>query len=172
MSQRDKDRYGAYALNAILGGGVSSRLFQEVREKRGLAYSIYSSVMCFTDSGLLTVYAGARPEVAPRVMGLVLAELRRLQAKPVGRAELVRAKSQLKGNFMLGLESTSSRMSKLAKDEMYHGRHVPLREIMANIDAVSVDQLSRLSRELLDDRHLTVTALGPLKKKDVECVMQ
>ncbi len=172
VSQRDKDRYGAYALNAILGGGVSSRLFQEVREKRGLAYSIYSSVMCFTDSGLLTVYAGARPEVAPRVMGLVLAELRRLQAKPVGRAELVRAKSQLKGNFMLGLESTSSRMSKLAKDEMYHGRHVPLREIMADIDAVSVDQLSRLSRELLDDRHLTVTALGPLKKKDVECVMQ
>jgi predicted Zn-dependent peptidase len=95
-----------------------------------------------------------------------------LQAKPVGRAELARAKSQLKGNLMLGLESTSSRMSKLAKDEMYYGRHVPLREIMADIDAVSVDQLSRLSRELLDDRHLTVTALGPLKKKDVECVMQ
>nr|MBI3611570.1 insulinase family protein [Nitrospirota bacterium] len=172
VSQRDKDRYGAYALNAILGGGVSSRLFQEVREKRGLAYSIYSSVMCFTDSGLLTVYAGARPDVAPRVMGLVLAELRRLQAQPVGRAELARAKSQLKGNLMLGLESTSSRMSKLAKDEMYYGRHVPLREIMADIDAVSVDQLSRLSRELLDDRHLTVTALGPLKKKDVECAMQ
>ncbi len=172
VSQRDKDRCGAYALNAILGGGVSSRLFQEVREKRGLAYSIYSSAQCFTDSGLVTVYAGARPDVAPRVMGLVLAELRRLQAKPVGRAELARAKSQLKGNLMLGLESTGSRMSKLAKDEIYYGRHVPLREIMADIDAVSVDQLSRLSRELFDDRYLTVTALGPLKKRDVERVMQ
>jgi len=172
LSQCDKDRYGVYVLNAILGGGVSSRLFQEVREKRGLAYSIYSSAMCFTDSGLLTVYAGARPEAAPRVMGLVLSELRRLQAKPVARPELARAKSQLKGNLMLGLESTSSRMSKLAKDEMHYGRHVPLREIMADIDAVSVEQLSRLSRDLFDERYLTVTALGPLKQGDVERVMQ
>jgi predicted Zn-dependent peptidase len=172
VSQCDKDRYGAHVLNAILGGGVSSRLFQEVREKRGLAYAIYSSVMCFTDSGLLTVYAGVRPEAAPRVMGLVRGELRRLQAGPVGRSELERAKSQLKGNLMLGLESTSSRMSKLAKDEIFFGRHVPLREIMADIDAVSVDQVWRLSRDLFDDRYLTVTALGPLKKGDVERVMQ
>jgi predicted Zn-dependent peptidase len=172
LSHGDKDRYGAYALNAILGGGVSSRLFQEVREKRGLAYSIYSSVLCFTDSGLVTVYAGVRPDAAPRVMRLVLGELRRLQAKPVGRAELARAKSQLKGNLMLGLESTSSRMSKLAKDEIHFGRHVPLREIMTDIDAVSEGQLWRLSRELFDDRHLTVTALGPLKKGDVERVMR
>jgi predicted Zn-dependent peptidase len=172
LSHGDKDRYGAYVLNAILGGGVSSRLFQEVREKRGLAYSIYSSVLCFTDSGLVTVYAGVRPDAAPRVMRLVLSELRRLQAKPVGRAELARAKSQLKGNLMLGLESTSSRMSKLAKDEIHFGRHIPLREIMTDIDAVSEDQLWRLSRELFDDRHLTVTALGPLKKGDVERVMQ
>ncbi len=171
VSHGDKDRYGAYALNAILGGGVSSRLFQEVREKRGLAYSIYSSVLCFTDSGLLTVYAGVRPDAAPRVMGLVLGELRRLQARPVGRAELARAKSQLKGNLMLGLESTSSRMSKLAKDEIHFGRHIPLREIMTDIDVVSEEQLWRLSRELFDDRHLTVTALGPLKKGDVERVM-
>ncbi len=172
LSHGDKDRYGAYVLNAILGGGVSSRLFQEVREKRGLAYSIYSSVMCFADSGLLTVYAGVRPDAAPRMMRLVLGELRRLQSTPVGRAELARAKSQLKGNLMLGLESTSSRMSKLAKDEIHFGRHIPLREIMADIDAVSENQLSRLSRELFDDRYLTVTALGPLKKGDVERVMQ
>lgn len=171
VAQRDQDRYGVYALNAILGGGVSSRLFQEVREKRALAYSIYSSVMCFTDSGLVTVYAGVRPDMAPRVMGLVLAELRRLQAAPVGRAELARAKSQLKGNLMLGLESTGSRMSKLAKDELYYGRSVPLRESMAAIDAVSMEQLSRLSRELFDARTLTVTALGPLKTKDLASLM-
>jgi predicted Zn-dependent peptidase len=172
VSQGDKDRYGVYVLNAILGGGVSSRLFQEVREKRGLAYSIYSSVMCFTDSGLLTVYAGVRPDVAPRVLGLTLGELRRLQAKPVARAELERAKGQLKGSLMLGLESTSSRMSKLAKDEMYFGCHISLREIMADIDRVSTEQLWRLSRDLFDDRHLTMTALGPLKKGDIERVMQ
>jgi predicted Zn-dependent peptidase len=171
LSHAHADRYGAYALNAILGGGVSSRLFQEVREKRGLAYSIYSSLQCFTDSGLLTVYAGARQDAARRVLGLILAELRRLKAGPVGRAEVERAKSQLKGNLMLGLENTSSRMSKAAKDELYFGRHIPLGEIMADIGRVSADQLWRLSQDLLDDRFLTVTALGPLKKGIVEQVV-
>jgi len=102
----------------------------------------------------------------------VLGELRRLQTGPVGRAELERAKSQLKGNLMLGLESTSSRMSKLAKDEMFFGRHVPIQEIMADIDAVSADQLARLSRGLFDDRYLTVTALGPLRRGDIERVLR
>ncbi len=172
VSQSDKDRYGVYALNAILGGGVSSRLFQEVREKRGLAYSIYSSVLCFSDSGLLTVYAGVRPDAASRVLGLIRKELGRLQARPVGSAELSRARSQLKGNLMLGLEGTSSRMSKLAKDEMHFGRHVSPREIMADIDRVSAEQIWRLSRDFFDDRYVTVTALGPLKKRDLESVMQ
>lgn len=172
VSQCDKDRYGVYVLNAILGGGVSSRLFQEVREKRGLAYSIYSSVMCFTDSGLVTVYAGVRPDAAPRVLRLILGELRRLQAKPVAHAELERAKGQLKGSLMLGLESTSSRMSKLAKDEMYFGCHISPREIMADIDRVSAEQLWRLSRDLFDDRYRTMTALGPLKNGKIERIMQ
>ena len=172
VAHSDKDRYAVYALNAVLGGGVSSRLFQEVREKRGLAYSIYSSATCFTDSGLVTVYAGVRPDAAPRAIGLILQELRRLQDKPIGRAELERAKSQLKGNFMLGLESTSSRMSKLAKDELHFGCHIPLRQVLADIDAISADQLWRLSRELFGDRFLAVTALGPLRKGDVERVMQ
>jgi len=172
LPHSDKDRYAVYALNAVLGGGVSSRLFQEVREKRGLAYSIYSSVTCFTDSGLVTVYAGVRPDAAPRAIGLILKELRRLQDKPVGRAELERAKSQLKGNFMLGLESTSSRMTKLAKDELYFGCHIPLRQVMADIDAISADQVWRLSRELFDDRFLAVTALGPLQKGDIARVIR
>src|SRR6266852_476834 len=172
VAHSDKDRYAVHALNAVLGGGVSSRLFQEVREKRGLAYSIYSSVTCFTDSGLVTVYAGARPDAAPRVLGLILGELRRLQAKPVAHAELERAKGQLKGSLMLGLESTSSRMNKLAKDELHFGCHIPLRQVLADIDAISADQLWRLSRALFDDRFLAVTALGPLRKGDVERVMQ
>src|SRR2546422_453151 len=94
------------------------------------------------------------------------------QAHICGRAELERAKSQLKGNLMLGLESTSSRMSKLAKDELYFGCHIPLRQVMADIDAISADQLWRLSRELFDDRFLALTALGPLQKGDVARVMQ
>lgn len=172
LSHSDADRYGAYALNAILGGGVSSRLFQEVREKRALAYTIYSSLSCYTDSGLLNVYAGVRPDAAPKVLELIQAELRRLKAQPVGRAELQRAQSQLKGNVMLGLESTSSRMSKAAKDELYFGRHIPLGEIMADIDRVSARQIWRLSRDLLDDRYLTVTTLGPLKKGVVDRVIR
>lgn len=172
VSHTEKDRYGAYALNAILGGGVSSRLFQEIREKRGLAYAIYSSLQCFTDGGLFTVYAGARADRAPRVLSLVLAELRRLKNTPVGRGELERAKSQLKGNLMLGLESTGSRMSKAAKDELYFGRHVPVAEIMSDIDRVSSEQLWRLSQELFDDRYLTVTALGPIKKEVLESGLQ
>jgi len=172
VSHADTDRYGVYALNAVLGGGVSSRLFQEVREKRALAYSIYSSLQCFTDSGLLTVYAGARPDAAPRVLKLILAELRRLKAGPVGRAELARAKSQLKGSVVLGLENTSSRMSKAAKDELYFGRHIPIEKIMADIDRISASQLWRLSQDLFDDRCLTVTALGPLKTGAVEHIVQ
>ena len=172
VSHMDKDRYGVYALNAILGGGVSSRLFQEIREKRGLAYAIYSSPQCFTDSGLFIVYAGARAEMAPRVLGVVLTEVKRLKESPVGRAELERAKNQLKGNLMLGLESTSSRMSHAAKDEMHFGRAISVKETMADIDKVSVDQLWRLSQDLFDERYLSVTALGPLKKGALEGVFQ
>jgi predicted Zn-dependent peptidase len=167
VSQTEKERYAAYLLNAIVGGGVSSRLFQEIREKRGLAYAIHSGLLCFIDGGLFTIYAGASPATAPRVLALALGELKRLKANPVGRAELERAKSQLKGNLMLGLESSSSRMSKAAKDEMYFGRYISCEEIMADIDRVSVDQLWRLSRDLFNDRYLTVTALGPVKKADL-----
>ena len=171
VSQSDKDRYAAYLLNAILGGGVSSRLFQEVREKRGLAYAIHSSLVCFVDSGLFTVYAGTRSEVAPKVLALVLSELRRLKMSPVNRAELQRAKSQLKGNLMLGLETSGSRMCKAAKDELYFGRHISCEEIMADIDRVSPEQIWTLSRDLFEDRHLTVTALGPIKKTALERVI-
>jgi predicted Zn-dependent peptidase len=172
VSQSDKDRYAAYLLNAILGGGVSSRLFQEVREKRALAYAIHSSLVCFVDSGLFTVYAGTRPEAAPKVLAVVLSELRRLKKTPVGRAELERAKSQLKGNLMLGLETSSSRMGKAAKDELYFGRDISCEEIIADIDRVSIEQLWRLSGDLLDDRYLTITALGPVKKGALESILK
>lgn len=166
-----KDRYAAHALNAVLGGSVSSRLFQEVREKRGLAYSIYSYLSSFSDSGTLTVYAATRPREAPRVLDLVCKEIRRLRTKGLERKELERAKNQMKGSLMLSLESTHSRMSKLAKDELYEGRHVSLDEMMAEIDRVSPAQVHRLSRELLEVDGLAVTALGPVSERSIGSVL-
>jgi predicted Zn-dependent peptidase len=157
-----KDRYAAHMLNSVLGGNVSSRLFQEVREKRGLAYSIYSYLSAFSDGGTITIYAATRPREAGRVVELVCKEIRRLRTAGVGRLELERAKNQMKGSLMLSLESSHSRMSKLAKDELYLGRHQSLEEILAEIDRVSEDQVLRLSRELFDFTCLSVVALGPV----------
>ena len=167
ISVEHKDRYAAALLNAVLGGNVSSRLFQEIREKRGLAYSIYSCLSAYSDGGMWSIYAGTRPSEAPRVVELATKELTRLCTKGVRRDELGRAKNQMKGSVMLGLESTSSRMGKLAKDELNHGRRVSLEEIMAGIDRVSEAQLIGLSRELFDRRHLAVAALGPVTRRSL-----
>ncbi len=163
-----KDRYGAYALNALLGGSVSSRLFQEVRERRGLAYSIYSYLSSFSDSGTFTIYAATRPREAARVVELVSRELRRLRSRGVGDEELERTKNQMKGNLMLSLENSQSRMSKLAKDELHQGRYMSLEEILAKIEQVNVEQLLRLSHELLDLSRLSVTVLGPVSRKSLQ----
>ncbi|HYM37359.1 MAG TPA: pitrilysin family protein [Nitrospiraceae bacterium] len=165
ISVEHKDRYAAALLNAVLGGNVSSRLFQEVREKRGLAYSIYSCLSAYSDGGMWSVYAGTRPSEAPTVIELVTRELARLCRNGIPRDELARAKNQMKGSVMLGLESTSSRMGKLAKDELHHGRRVSLEEVMAGIDRVSEAQVLALSRELFDQRRLSVAALGPVSRR-------
>lgn len=167
ISVEHKDRYAAALLNAVLGGNVSSRLFQEIREKRGLAYSIYSCLSAYSDGGMWSVYAGTRPGEASKVVELVSREIKRLCAGGVQRDELARAKNQMKGSVMLGLESTSSRMGKLAKDELYHGRRVSLDEVMAGIDRVNEAQLVRLSRELFDKRRLSVAALGPVSRRAI-----
>jgi len=166
-----KDRYAAALLNAVLGGNVSSRLFQEIREKRGLAYSVYSCLSSYSDGGMWSVYAGTRPEEAPRVVDLILKELRKLCLRGIRSDELARAKSQMKGNVMLGLESTSSRMNKLAKDELHYGRRIPLEEVMAGIDRVCDSQVLELSRDLFDERRLSVTALGPVSHRSLAGVL-
>ena len=166
-----KDRYAAHALNAVLGGSVSSRLFQEIREKRGLAYSIYSYLSSFSDGGAMTVYAATSPKEAARVIELACKEIRRLRRSGIDRRELERVKNQMKGSLMLSLESTHSRMSKLAKDELYEGRHVSLDEMMAEIDRVSVSQVFRLSRELFETDGLSVTALGPVSDRAIESAL-
>jgi predicted Zn-dependent peptidase len=167
LSAEHKDRYAFTLLNAVLGGNVSSRLFQEIREKRGLAYSIYSCVSSYSDGGTWSIYAGTRPSEAPRVVELVMRELRRLCMNGIRRDELTRAKTQMKGGVVLGLESTSSRMGKLAKDELHHGRRVSLDEVMAGIDRVSETQVLELGRALFDRRCLSVAALGPVSRRSL-----
>lgn len=166
-----KDRYAAHALNAVLGGSVSSRLFQEVREKRGLAYSIYSHLSGFSDGGVLTIYAATRPHEAPHVVELICREVRRVRRSGVDRTELERAKNQMKGSLMLSLESSQSRMSKLAKDELYQGRHTSLEEMLEEIDRVSGEAVLRLSRTLLDLDCLSVMALGPVSVRSLEAAL-
>jgi predicted Zn-dependent peptidase len=158
----DPARYTAYLLNSILGGGMSSRLFQSVREDRGLAYSIYSELNPFRDTGSLAVYAGCSLENAREVLALTLAEFTRIKQEPVTAEELDRAKNQIKGNMVLGLESSSSRMSSLARQQMYFGRFFSLDEITAEIDRITAAEIQRLAQQLLRSDSMALTFLGNL----------
>jgi predicted Zn-dependent peptidase len=157
-----KDRFAAYALNNVLGGTVSSRLFQEVREKRGLVYSIYSFLSSYSDCGTLTIYAGTRAQEVERVLDLIRREIRKIATHGVEKEELQRTKEQMKGSLMLSLESSHSRMNKLAKDEMITGQHMSLEEILVHIDAISQTQVVSVAQDLLNERTLAITCLGPL----------
>ncbi len=165
LKQGHPDRYALYVMNNILGGGVSSRLFQEVRERRGWAYTIYSYPSSYQDGGLLTIYAGASVQNAPRVIDRIIKELKKLKKKGVEALELERSKNHIKGNLMLSMESTSSRMSKLAKDEIYFGRSFTFRDIIREINKVSLEQVRQLSGTLFDSEALSLTALGKIDAK-------
>jgi predicted Zn-dependent peptidase len=170
----DPARYAAYLLNSILGGGMSSRLFQSIREDRGLAYSIYSELNPFRDTGSLAVYAGCSAANTRQVLALTLSEFTRLKQEPVTAEELDRARNQIKGNMVLGLESSNSRMSSLARQQMYWGRFFSLDEITAEIDRVTAADIQRLANQLLQSDHLALTLLGnlgPLKltRADLAC---
>ena len=163
-----QDRYALYALNSVLGGSVSSRLFQEVREKRGLAYSIYSFLSGYSDGGMITVYAATRSKEVDRVVDLVCREIRQIGIKGVERKELERAKTQMKGSLMLSLESSHSRMSKLAKDELTYGRQTSLNNMLAHIDRVNVEQVFNVSRQYFGLDSLAITGLGPLASRSLQ----
>lgn len=160
-----RDRYALYALNSVLGGSMSSRLFQEVREKRGLAYSIYSFLSGYSDVGTVTVYAATRPKEVERVVELVCREIGRISKQGIERKELDRAKNQMKGSLMLSLESSHSRMSKLAKDELVYGTRTSLEEMVAHIDQVTVEQVYAVGRQLFGLNRLAITGLGPLSQR-------
>ena len=164
LPSNHEDRYALGLLNSMLGGSVSSRLFREIREKRGLAYSIYSSLSHFEDVGMLTIYAATRVTEAARVLKLIMKELQEISRGTLEVNELNRAKSYMKGTLALSLECTNSRMIKLANDEMYAGRHISLHEIMTAIDRVTIFDIKRLSSELVAERSRTLTALGPFSR--------
>ena len=159
--QDHDDRYVSYLLNTIFGGSMSSRLFQHVREERGLAYAVFSGLNAYRDAGALTVYAGCATESVDEVLGLVLEEMRTLAETAVPETELQRAKDHLKGSLMLSLEHTSSRMSQLARQEIYFSRQVSLDETLASVDRVTVDDVQRVARDLFVDGVLAATVLGP-----------
>jgi predicted Zn-dependent peptidase len=167
-----KDRYAAYALNSVLGGSVSSRLFQEIREKRGLAYSIYSFLSGYSDGGTITVYAGTRAKEVERVLDLVCREIRRMAAHGIEREELKRTKDQMKGSLMLSLESSHSRMNKLAKDELIAGVHTSLEQMLSEIDAITEQQVSRVAQELFAPGTTAITGLGPLSTRQIAALKQ
>ncbi|HWP34143.1 MAG TPA: pitrilysin family protein [Thermodesulfobacteriota bacterium] len=157
-------REAGYLLNAILGGGMSSRLFQEIREKRGLAYSVYSFLTTYANAGQFGVYAGTGPENVAQVIELILTELRAVKENSVTAAELESAKEQLKGSFLLSLESTDARMDRLAKNEIYYGRHFDVAEVVAEIDRVTLDDLHALAAEILGADTLSLAVLGRVRK--------
>jgi predicted Zn-dependent peptidase len=158
-----EDRYVCYILNTILGGGMSSRLFQNIREKQGLVYAIFSALNSYHDTGCLSVYAGTSLETAERVVDMVIEEFRNLKRAPVDPEELRRAKDHLKGSLMLSLESTSSRMSNLARQEMYFGKYFSLDEMISRIEEVTAEEVQELARASFDSRHIALTVLGNLE---------
>jgi predicted Zn-dependent peptidase len=155
-------RYAVYLLNSMLGGGMSSRLFQSIREDKGLAYSIYSEMSPFRDTGSLSIYAGTSAEKTPEVIRLTIAELRRLKEETVQNAELKRAKDQLKSNIVLGLEGSSSRMSNLARQEMYFGRFFPVDEIVREVETVTAADVQAMAQQLFRPEAIALTVLGNL----------
>jgi len=157
-----EDRFASYILNTLLGGGMSSRLFQSVREKQGLAYAIYSELNPYRDTGCMAVYAGTSRENAPKVVRSVVAEFSKLKNEPVSDEEIRRAKDQLKGSLMLSLESSTARMSNLARQELYFDRFYSMDEIIARVEGVTKESLTQLAQQYFKSESIAVTVLGNL----------
>jgi predicted Zn-dependent peptidase len=167
-------RHSSYILNTLLGGGMSSRLFQNIRERQGLAYAIYSDLNPYRDTGCLSIYAGTSRESAVKVVQCVVSEFQKLKSELVSAEELQRAKDQLKGSLMLSLESSTARMSNLARQEMYFDRFYGLDELIEKIEAVTADELKDLANYFFKTENIAVTVLGNLNglrltREQLEC---
>ncbi|HVO68069.1 MAG TPA: pitrilysin family protein [Syntrophales bacterium] len=160
-------RYSSFILNAILGGSMSSRLFQEIREKRGLAYAIHSYLNPYSDAGFLGIYAGTGKDRLQIVISLILEELKRLRDYQLTEKEMTQAKELIKGNFLLSMESTDNRMIKLAKNEIFFGRFIPAEDITAFVDAVSAEDVRNMAVEIFNPGNISLVAMGMISEKDV-----
>jgi predicted Zn-dependent peptidase len=157
-------RYAGYVLNTILGGSMSSRLFQEIREKKGLAYSIYSYFSSFFDTGVFAVYLGVSDKMAEEAIKLVIEELYKCKDNGITESELKTAKEHLKGNTLLASESADSRMTRLAKCEIYFDKFISLQQILDNIDRVTAQDVKDLGQTIFDRNYLSLAALGPVNQ--------
>jgi predicted Zn-dependent peptidase len=165
LSRSDERRFALGVLNNVLGGGMSSRLFQEIRERRGLAYSVYSFTSLYADTGLFGVYAGCAPGKVDEVLSLSRDELARAAASGLTEPEVARGKGMLKGSLVLGLEDTGSRMSRLGKGELLHPELLSVDEILTRVDAVTVEEVAAVAAELLDCSP-SLAVIGPFRDRD------
>ncbi|MDP4857591.1 MAG: insulinase family protein, partial [Desulfobacterales bacterium] len=162
ISITDPKRYAFSLLNTIFGGNMSSRLFQKIREHRGLAYSVYSFISSYEDTGMFGAYVGVQPDKVRETVGLIMEEMRTLKKHPVDDAELKDAKNYTKGNLLLASESVDNQMVRLAQNEINFGRSVPLQEIIDQVEAITAADIGDLAVELFREDRLALTALGPL----------
>lgn len=163
LSLTDPKRYTASLITTILGGNMSSRLFQQIRENRGLAYSVYSFVTSYMDAGMLGVYAGVHPDRSIETIQLVLNEIMMLKKQPVSTTELDNAKEYTKGNLMLAAESNEHQMFRLAQNENLFGRYIPVQDIVEKIDAVKKEDIIDLAAQLFQTDSVSLTMLGPIQ---------
>jgi len=166
ISRTDDRRFVLGVLNAALGGGMSSRLFQEIREKRGLAYAVYSFASNYADTGMMGVYAGCLPSKVDDVLALCRDELVKVAEHGITEAELQRGKGQLRGSLVLGLEDTGSRMGRLAKAELVYGELLSVDQVLAQIDAVTLDDVRQVAKDLLLETEPSLAVVGPFDGPD------
>jgi predicted Zn-dependent peptidase len=158
----DPRRYAFSLLNTVCGGNMSSRLFQRIREERGLAYAVYSFTSSYEDTGMFGAYAGVHPDNVAETVSLIVSEMRRLKTQPVAASELEDAKNFTKGNLLLASESVDNQMVRLAQNEINFGRHIPLKEVVERIDAITAREIMELADNLLQDDQIALTCLGPI----------
>ncbi|MCW2580007.1 MAG: putative zinc protease [Blastococcus sp.] len=167
MGRLDDRRYAGAVLDTAVGGGMSSRLFQEIREKRGLVYSVGSALSHYAGAGAFSVYAGCSKKRVPEVLRLIRAELDRVAAEGITSEEVARSRGQLRGGLVLGLEDTGSRMSRLGKSELSYGEYLPVREVLDRIDAVDETQVRDVAAELFS-QETCLAVVGPYRESDLD----
>ena len=166
LSITDPRRYVFSLITTILGGNMSSRLFQEIREQRGLAYAVYSFVSSFVDAGMFGIYAGVSPYNTEETITLIVKELGKLKQHPVNTSELQKAKEYTKGNLLLALESNENQMVRLAQNEIHFQRFTPIADVLEKIDNVTPEEILELSADLFQPEGLAMTLLGPVKDRN------